>query len=75
MVRGGGGGFDGLEGLAQYSKALRALQVALNDEAQRYTPETLCATQLLGMFEVRNLTRQHNNTSMVLFSVDIAFVL
>lgn len=44
----------GLKALAQYSKALRALQVALDDEKQRCSPETLCATQLLGMFEVND---------------------
>jgi hypothetical protein len=39
--------------LMHYSKALRALQVALNDESQRTTAETLCAMELLGFFEVR----------------------
>ena len=39
--------------LMHYSKVLRALQAALDDEAQRTTTETLCATELLGFFEVR----------------------
>ena len=39
--------------LMHYSKALRTLQAALDDEAQRTTAETLCATELLGFFEVR----------------------
>lgn len=39
--------------LERYSKALRALQAALDDESQRCSPETLCAAQLLGVFEVR----------------------
>jgi hypothetical protein len=38
--------------LSHYSKALRALQAALDDETQQLTPETLCATELLGVFEV-----------------------
>lgn len=38
--------------LLHYTKALRALQVALDDETQRTTAETLCATELLGVFEV-----------------------
>ncbi|KAK0707324.1 hypothetical protein B0H67DRAFT_587282 [Lasiosphaeris hirsuta] len=44
------GGESGV--LVHYSKALRALQAALDDEEQRFTPETLCATQLLGVFEL-----------------------
>ncbi|KAK1757097.1 hypothetical protein QBC47DRAFT_412430 [Echria macrotheca] len=42
--------------LAHYSKALRALQVALDDDKQRCTPETLCATQLLGVFELLSVS-------------------
>lgn len=38
--------------LLHYNKALRALQEALDDQRQRLTPETLCATVLLGAFEV-----------------------
>jgi hypothetical protein len=38
--------------LVQYTKALRSLHKALDDEAQRVTAETLCATELLGIFEV-----------------------
>jgi hypothetical protein len=41
--------------LLHYTKALRALQAALDDETQRMTPETLCATELLGVYEVRLL--------------------
>jgi hypothetical protein len=37
--------------LMHYTKALRALQAALNNEAQRMKPETLCAAELLGAFE------------------------
>ncbi|KAF7560389.1 hypothetical protein G7046_g3751 [Stylonectria norvegica] len=37
-----------------YTKALRSLQAALDDEAQRTTAETLCATELLSMFEMMN---------------------
>lgn len=39
--------------LLHYTKALRAVQAALDDETQRMTAETLCATELLGIFEVR----------------------
>jgi len=39
--------------LRLYSKALRTLQEALNDGSQCMSPETLCATELLGVFEVR----------------------
>jgi hypothetical protein len=38
--------------LLHYTKALKALQAALNDETQAMTAETLCATELLGIFEV-----------------------
>ncbi|KAH7133720.1 hypothetical protein EDB81DRAFT_859246 [Dactylonectria macrodidyma] len=38
--------------LVQYTKALRALHKALDDETQRVTAETLCATELLGIFEL-----------------------
>lgn len=38
--------------LQQYTTALRSLQEAIDDEDQRMTPETLCATELLGIFEV-----------------------
>ncbi|CAK7210272.1 hypothetical protein SCUCBS95973_000722 [Sporothrix curviconia] len=37
-----------------YSKALRAVQAALEDDAQRLTEETLCATELLAVFELLN---------------------
>jgi len=43
--------------LVRYAEAVGALQVALDDEAQRSTPETLCAAQLLGIFEVSGSTR------------------
>ncbi|KAK3370800.1 hypothetical protein B0T24DRAFT_300131 [Lasiosphaeria ovina] len=49
MVGQGGGEADVL---GHYTKALRALQVALDDEEQRFTPETLCATQLLAVYEL-----------------------
>jgi hypothetical protein len=38
--------------LLLYNKALRAVQAALEDETQRLTEETLCATQLLAVFEL-----------------------
>ncbi|KJR88932.1 uncharacterized protein SPSK_07254 [Sporothrix schenckii 1099-18] len=38
--------------LVFYQKALRAVQLALADERQRLTEETLCATQLLAVFEL-----------------------
>jgi hypothetical protein len=40
--------------LLHYTKALRALQAALDDETQRTIAETLCATELLGGFEERS---------------------
>ena len=39
--------------LGSYNKALRAVQAALNDTVSRMSPETLCAIELLGIFEVR----------------------
>ncbi|KAF9772672.1 hypothetical protein IL306_009608 [Fusarium sp. DS 682] len=39
--------------LRHYTSALRATQEAIDHEAQRMAPETLCATQFLGIFEVR----------------------
>lgn len=39
--------------LSSYGKALKHLQSALDDPAQYSLAETLCATQLLGIFEVR----------------------
>ncbi|KAJ9656229.1 hypothetical protein H2198_005080 [Neophaeococcomyces mojaviensis] len=41
--------------LLHYTKALRALQAALADDIQRMAPETLCATVLLGIFEVSHV--------------------
>lgn len=38
--------------LRHYSKALRSLQEALNDDKLRMSPETLCSVQILGIFEV-----------------------
>lgn len=38
--------------LASYSRALHYLQRSLGHSTQRYSSETLCATQLLGIFEV-----------------------
>lgn len=37
--------------LSLYTKALKSLQVALNDPQQCVQPETLCATELLTLFE------------------------
>lgn len=41
-----------LEVYRLYDKALKALQEALNDVEEWKTPETLCAAELLGFFEV-----------------------
>lgn len=41
-----------VKAIMYYQKALRALQQALLDECEWAKPETLCATQLLGIFEV-----------------------
>ncbi|EHK47301.1 hypothetical protein TRIATDRAFT_217905, partial [Trichoderma atroviride IMI 206040] len=38
--------------LQHYTSALRATQEAIDNEAKRTAPETLCATELLGIFEV-----------------------
>ncbi len=38
--------------LNSYTKALRSLRDDINDENLRMLPETLCATELLGFFEV-----------------------
>lgn len=38
--------------LASYSRALHYLQRSLDHLTQRYSSETLCATQLLGIFEL-----------------------
>ncbi len=43
--------------LLHYSKALRALQAGLSDKSQWMRPETLCAAELLGAFEVQLLYR------------------
>lgn len=39
--------------LQHYTNALRATQEAIDNEAKRMAPETLCATEFLGIFEVR----------------------
>ncbi|RKP04735.1 hypothetical protein THASP1DRAFT_5879, partial [Thamnocephalis sphaerospora] len=39
--------------LLRYQRALKELQMALDSEEDRTSAETLCATQLLGVFEVR----------------------
>ena len=39
--------------LKSYACALRAIQEAIDDENLRTVPETLCAVELLGLFEVR----------------------
>lgn len=44
---------DDVKALMHYQKALKALQQALFDEREWAKPETLCATQLLGIYEVR----------------------
>jgi hypothetical protein len=38
--------------LKSYSRALKSLQDAIDDEDLRTTPETLCAAELLGFYEV-----------------------
>jgi hypothetical protein len=38
--------------LKHYAKALKSLQNAIDDESLRMMPETLCAVELLGIFEV-----------------------
>ncbi|EHK25946.1 uncharacterized protein TRIVIDRAFT_218117 [Trichoderma virens Gv29-8] len=43
-----------VKALMHYHKALKALQQALLDEREWAKPETLCATQLLGIFEALN---------------------
>ncbi|KAK0762572.1 hypothetical protein N5P37_005389, partial [Trichoderma harzianum] len=43
-----------LEVYRLYDKALKALQEALNDVEEWKTPETLCAAELLGFFELLN---------------------
>ncbi|CAK7207461.1 hypothetical protein SEUCBS139899_010271 [Sporothrix eucalyptigena] len=44
----------GQDPLLLYNKALRAVQAALEDDTQRLTEETLCATELLAVFELLN---------------------
>lgn len=41
--------------LKAYAKALKSLQEAIDDERLRITPETLCAAEILGLFEVCHL--------------------
>ncbi|KAF4469969.1 hypothetical protein FALBO_3145 [Fusarium albosuccineum] len=38
--------------LSHYNKALRAIQAALSDKTQCMSPETLCAVELMGVFEM-----------------------
>lgn len=40
--------------LKSYARALKSLQEAIDDEKLRITPETLCAAEILGLFEVCN---------------------
>jgi len=40
-----------------YAKALRALQAALNDPCRSQAADTLCATQILSIHEVKNLPK------------------
>ncbi|KAI5459424.1 hypothetical protein BGZ63DRAFT_391009 [Mariannaea sp. PMI_226] len=44
--------------LTLYSKALRSLQEAIDDEDTRMMPETLCAAELLGIYELLSGTSQ-----------------
>ena len=44
--------------LFHYTKALGALKIALGDEKERTTAETLCAIELLGIFEVCSSLRK-----------------
>ena len=43
-----------------YNKALRALQADLDDKDRSLMPETLCATELLCIFEVCFLASGHS---------------
>jgi hypothetical protein len=49
----------GAKVLVHYNKALRSLQAALNNEKERMMAETLCATELLTVFET--LTKNPNS--------------
>ncbi|KAL7823753.1 hypothetical protein V8C26DRAFT_383739 [Trichoderma gracile] len=50
-----------VKALMHYQKALKALQQALLDEMEWAKPETLCATQLLGIFEALNGNGRENS--------------
>ncbi|KAL6879143.1 hypothetical protein J3F83DRAFT_725226 [Trichoderma novae-zelandiae] len=50
-----------VKALMHYQKALKALQQALLDEREWAKPETLCATQLLGIFEALNGNEKENS--------------
>lgn len=50
-----------VKALMYYQKALKALQQALLDEREWAKPETLCATQLLGIFEALNGNERENS--------------
>ena len=51
--------------LQSYSKALKHLQKNLEDSGDYLSADTLCATQLLGIFEV-SLIRYVTQTSMLM---------
>ena len=48
--------------LSFYGRALRSLQSAVNDQHLRYSPDVLCATAILALFEVRYATRAKIST-------------
>ncbi|KAL7811704.1 hypothetical protein V8C44DRAFT_330095 [Trichoderma aethiopicum] len=50
-----------VKALSHYQRALKALQQALLDEREWAKPETLCATQLLGIFEALNGNEKENS--------------
>lgn len=55
--------------LRHYAKALGALQIALEHESQWKEPETLCATVLLGIFEVGKAFQTHSPVFLLIFVV------
>lgn len=56
------------EVLHLYGKALRALQESIDDEEARMTAETLCAAELLGLFEVLMITHlSHTEESPLIY--------
>ena len=61
--------------IASYTKALKYLQRCLNNKSQCLLPETLCATQLLGIFEARDSFRLRALSRYALFDADFRTVL